>query len=77
MLTTSFDSCQGNGGSVSGDFAELSASTEDIPSSTLANERIEAGIAEGGLKTEHVLFWGTTETASRKFVKGDQVDLAP
>ncbi|MEK9142097.1 MAG: hypothetical protein AAB308_13670, partial [Nitrospirota bacterium] len=56
MLATSFNRCQGKGGSVVGELSKLSAGAEHISPSALSNKRIEAGVAEDGLKTKNRLF---------------------
>ena len=76
MLATSFDGCQGKGRGVR-EVSKLSAGTENVPSSALSNKRIDSGIAENGLKTEHRLFGRTMKQAAGELIERNQIDLAP
>ena len=78
MLTTSFDRCQGKGGGgVTGEFSKLSAGAEYVPSTALSNKRIEAGVAEEGLKAKNRSFGRAMERTGWKFIERNQIDLAP
>lgn len=77
MLAMSFDRCQGNGGAIAWKFSKLSAGAENVSSSALSNKRIEAGVAEDGLKAESRLFRRAMKRAAGKFIERNQVDLAP
>ena len=77
MLATSFDRCQGNGGSVAGEFSKLSAGAENVPSSALPNKRLETRLAEDRLETKDFLIRRTVKRAPWKLIERNQVDLAP
>ena len=77
MLTTSFDRCQGKGGSLPGEISQLPAGTEHVPPSALPNEHIETGISENGLKMKNRLFGRAMKRAVRKLIERNQIDLAP
>jgi hypothetical protein len=55
----------------------LSAGAEHVPSSALSNKRIDAGVAEDGLKTKHRLFGRAMKRAAWKFIERNQVDHTP
>ena len=76
MLTTGFDSCQGNGRLAVGDITKLSAGPIDIAPATSTDIHIESRLAEIRLKTKHVFVGRTMESTPRKLIERDQIDFA-
>ena len=76
MLATRFDGCQGNRVRARRLFPQLSACAKHIASPALADERIDAGLAERGLELEDIAVSWALETASGKFIERDQIHFA-
>jgi hypothetical protein len=76
MLATRFDRCQGNRGRACRWVPKLSACSKHVASPALAEECIDAGLAEHRLELKDIAVSWAVETASGKFIERDEIHFA-